>query len=282
MKKWIWQHENYPNYTYNKDYLNDSINKIKKLENELNSLFYSLDLKEQKELIAKSVASELIYSFKIENIDLEEDILLKNIKDDLSENGNYENSPYAGLAHLALNPRFDRDAVDIRRMRTWHSLLFSDNTHRFKHIKIGAFRDKSVCVGHYENSGFVIDYEAPPSEMCESLVNNLLENLKNSDENEFIKAALAHFAFVIIHPYDDGNGRSTRLLADFFTSKECKIISHSPIIYIRRREYYTLLKNCQSLKNPNPMDITKWISWYLEISTNALEIGIDELKFRFN
>lgn len=280
MKKWLWEHENYPNYTYDKSAFKESLEQIAKLENELNESFAGLGLGEQKELIANSVCDELLSSFEIEGIKLDKKPLLENSKAELSENGNSENSAYSRLAHLALNTRFDRDAVDIRRMLAWHSLLFSHGAYEFGRVIVGAFRDGPVYVGSYKKGEFVVDYEAPRAHLCASLVDELLKNLASSNENVFIKSALAHFAFVLIHPYDDGNGRSTRLLADFFANDKCKLISHSPVIFMRRKEYYAMLKSTQNLNRDNPMDITEWIAWHLEISIDALEIAIEQVKGR--
>ena len=280
MKKWLWEHENYPNYTYDKGVFKKNLEKISELENELDKSFAGLGLGEQKELIANSVCDELLSSFKIEGIKLKEKPLLENSKAELSENGNSENSAYSRLAHLALNTRFDRDEVDTRRLLAWHSLLFSTGAYEFGRVAVGAFRDGPVYVGSYKKYEFIVDYEAPPAQRCASLVAGLLENLAKSDENTHVKSALAHFAFVLIHPYDDGNGRSARLLVDFFANDKCKLVSHSPVIFMRRKEYYAMLKSTQNLNRDNPMDITEWIAWHLEISIDALEIAIEQVKGR--
>lgn len=278
MKKWLWEHENYPNYTYDKSALKDSLEQISKLENELNESFKALGILEQKELIASSVCNELISSFKIEGISLDEKALLENIKAELSQSKNNQNSPYARLAYLALNARFDREVVDARRMLGWHSLLFSRGAYEFGRVAVGEFRHNPVYVGSHKNDELVVEYEAPPAQRCATLVAELLARLANMDENIYIKSALAHFAFVLIHPYDDGNGRSTRLLADYFSNAKFKLISHSPVIFMRQKEYYAMLKSTQSLNRANAMDITEWIAWHLKISIEALKTALADVK----
>lgn len=277
-KNWLWEHEDYPNYTYDKESLRPSLEKIDELVSAVNTAFAGLDERTQREILALSACDELISSFKIEGISLKEKSLLKNLRAELSDDGNSENSAYSRFAHLALNSRFDRDLPDERRILSWHSLLFSRGAYEFGRVAVGAFRTEPVYVGSYKKYEFIVDYEAPPAKDCPKLVSDLLDFLATSDENEFIKAGLAHFAFVLIHPFDDGNGRSTRLLADFYANKNCKLISHSPMIYMRRREYYAMLKECQRLDKPNSMDITEWIAWHLEISTDALEIALANLR----
>ena len=79
MKNWLWEHEDYPNYTYDKESLRPSLEKIDELVSAVNTAFAGLDERTQREVLALSACDELIFSFKIEGISLKEKSLLKNL-----------------------------------------------------------------------------------------------------------------------------------------------------------------------------------------------------------
>jgi Fic family protein len=85
-----------------------------------------------------------------------------------------------------------------------------------------------------------------------------------------LKAAIAHFWFVTLHPFYDGNGRIARALADLQltradqTSQRC--YSMSAQIQVERRAYYNLLETSQR----GPIDLTPWLTWFLECFGRSL------------
>jgi Fic family protein len=86
-----------------------------------------------------------------------------------------------------------------------------------------------------------------------------------------IKAALAHFWFITIHPFDDGNGRIARVIADMQLARSDKsaqrFYSMSAQIREQRNEYYAILEKCQQ----GTMDITAWMKWFLQCLQLALD-----------
>jgi Fic family protein len=85
-----------------------------------------------------------------------------------------------------------------------------------------------------------------------------------------VKSALAHFWFVTIHPFEDGNGRIARALADLLLARAEKstqrFYSMSSQIQQERNEYYAVLEKCQK----GALDITPWIEWYLNCLQHAI------------
>ena len=84
------------------------------------------------------------------------------------------------------------------------------------------------------------------------------------------KAALAHFWFVTIHPFDDGNGRIARAIADMMLARSEKspqrFYSMSSQIQRERKAYYDVLERCQK----GTLDITPWVEWFLGCLKRAL------------
>jgi Fic family protein len=117
-----------------------------------------------------------------------------------------------------------------------------------------------------------VHYEAPESNRLEEEMAKFLHWFNTSDEiDSVLKSAVAHFWFVTIHPFDDGNGRIARAIADMQLAKSEKehqrFYSMSAQIRLRRNKYYEILEQSQK----GTLDITDWILWYLHCLDSALD-----------
>lgn len=91
----------------------------------------------------------------------------------------------------------------------------------------------------------------------------------NTQAEGYIRAAIAKFHFVTIHPFDDCNGRLSRIIAERclaeFEGTDLRLYSLSHVIERNRSDYYNLLEQCQRGNG----DITQWVNWFLDIVTEA-------------
>ena len=124
-----------------------------------------------------------------------------------------------------------------------------------------------------------IHYEAVPPKHIKKDMKLFLDFIHNSQENAYVKSAIAHLWFVVIHPYDDGNGRITRALADYcLPNNNIKLYSISSIIQSNKKAYYEKLEQTTKLvSNPN-CDFTAWIKWHLEMTNRAIKDSINLIK----
>jgi Fic family protein len=102
-------------------------------------------------------------------------------------------------------------------------------------------------------------------------MDTFLEWFNSEDQlDKVLKAAIAHFWFIIIHPFDDGNGRIARALTDQLLARAEnsgeRFYSMSSQILIERKRYYEILQKVQHSTN----DITEWMLWFLECLKNAM------------
>ena len=115
-------------------------------------------------------------------------------------------------------------------------------------------------------------YTAPEAERLESEMNRFIQwfNTDNSME-PVIKSAIAHLWFVSIHPFDDGNGRIARAIADCQLARadrtKQRFYSMSAQIMKSKKEYYNILESTQK----GSLNVSQWLVWYLERLTEALE-----------
>jgi Fic family protein len=114
--------------------------------------------------------------------------------------------------------------------------------------------------------------EAPPAPRVPREVEKFLAWLEEpGDADPLLVAGLAHLWFVTIHPFDDGNGRIARAIADMALARAEKIgqrfYSMSGEIRAQRSEYYNILEHTQNAD----LDITRWQTWFLECLLQAIE-----------
>jgi Fic family protein len=157
----------------------------------------------------------------------------------------------------------------------WHAHLFPGVRRTSDKFRVGAWRDDSQGpmqvmsgpIGRHK-----IRYEAPASARVESEMGKLLRWLDgNEQEDPLLKAAIAHLWFVSIHPFEDGNGRIGRAIAEMCLARSDgsaqRFYSMSSQILEERKGYYDVLEKTQV----GSLDVTQWLSWFLGCLDRAIE-----------
>lgn len=160
------------------------------------------------------------------------------------------------------------------RLIGWHAALFPTGYSGMHKIDIGNYRsDKNGRMQVV--SGYIgkekIHYEAPKAENLDSEMNTILNYINTPSDVDFvIQAGIVHLWFVTIHPFDDGNGRIARALADMILARSDKtkyrFYSMSSQIRKERSSYYETLEAAQK----GTLDITQWLDWFLQNLLTAI------------
>ncbi|MEX2598681.1 MAG: Fic family protein [Dehalococcoidia bacterium] len=153
------------------------------------------------------------------------------------------------------------------RLFAWHAALFPTGRSGMTKITAGAWRDDSsgamqVVSGPIGRER--VHYEAPWAVRLEEEMAAFLEWFDGDERlDPVLKAAVAHFWFVTIHPFDDGNGRIARAITDMALARSedspQRFYSMSAQIRQERKDYYALLETTQK----GSLDITAWLQWFL-------------------
>ena len=173
-----------------------------------------------------------------------------------------------GVVEMMLDAtqRYD-DRLTAERLFGWHASLFSTGRSGMHRITVGAWRDDRTAPMQVV-SGPVgrerVHFEAPAAGRLEVEMQRFLEWFNGDAAMEpVLKAALAHLWFVTIHPFDDGNGRIARAIADLSLARSegssQRFYSMSAQIREERGEYYGILERTQR----GTMDVTAWMEWFL-------------------
>ena len=165
--------------------------------------------------------------------------------------------------------------LTAERLFGWHSSLFPTARSGMHRITVGAWRGDRTAPMQVV-SGPVgrerVHFEAPAADRLDDEMRRFIEWFNSDAEIEpVLKAALAHLWFVTIHPFDDGNGRIARAIADMSLARSegssQRFYSMSAQIREERGDYYHILEQTQR----QTMDVTSWMEWFLACLTRAIE-----------
>jgi len=165
--------------------------------------------------------------------------------------------------------------LTAERLFDWHAALFPTGRSGMRAIKVGAWRQDSgdpmqVVSGPIGREK--VHYEAPPANRVSDEMNAFLRWFAKPDDTPpQLVAGLAHLWFVTIHPFEDGNGRIARAIADMALARSeetnQRFYSMSSQIRLERNDYYDMLESTQR----SDTDITRWQEWFLECLLRAIE-----------
>lgn len=167
-------------------------------------------------------------------------------------------------------------ALSTNRLFGWHAALFPTGRSGMHTITVAAWRNNQKDDPMQVVSGAMgrekVHFQAPDAERLNEEMERFI-NWFNEDKgmDSVVKAAIAHLWFVTIHPFDDGNGRIARAIADMQLARAdgtaLRFYSMSMQIRKERAVYYNMLEATQK----GSMDITDWLTWFLQCLGRALE-----------
>jgi Fic family protein len=196
-----------------------------------------------------------------------------------------------GVVEMMLDAtsRYDQP-LRAGRLHSWHASLFPAGRSGLAKIRTGAWREDSggpmqVVSGPVGREH--VHFEAPAAMRLEGEMTAFLTWFNADDAlDPVLKAGLAHFWFVTVHPFDDGNGRIARALTDMLLARSersaQRFYSMSAQIREERTAYYDILERTQK----GTLDVTPWLEWFLGCLDRAIEgartaLGAVLFKARF-
>jgi len=187
-----------------------------------------------------------------------------------------------GVVEMTLDATANCEApLTFERLRGWQAALFPTGYSAMRRIRVGAWRDDadgpmevvSGPVGRRK-----VHYRAPAAERLDVEMGRFVEWFNGRDlPDGLLRAALAHLWFVTIHPFEDGNGRIARAIADQALAQSegspQRFYSMSSQLRKERAAYYDALERAQK----GPVDVTDWMLWFLGCFSRAID-GAEEIR----
>jgi len=279
MPTYIHELRDWPTFRWNDEKLAARLADVRHHQGRLIGRMEGLGFKLRAEAILPSLTEEVIKSSEIEGEVLDRDQVRSSIARrfgmDIGGLTPVDRN-VEGVVEIMLDAtqNFDQPLTK-ERLSGWHAALFGAGRSSVKKIEVGDWRsDKDGPM--QVTSGYVgrerVHYEAPAAERLESEMRGFLEwfNAK-SRRDPVIEAAIAHLWFVTIHPFDDGNGRIARAIADMALARSEKtswrFYSMSAQIRAERAAYYEILEATQK----RDLDVTAWLEWFLDCLDRAFD-----------
>ena len=276
---YIWQRPDWPQFQQDTARLAKHLSRTRHIQGKLLGRMTALGLEMRSEATLRMLTEDIVKTNEIAGEILVPDQVRSSIGTRLGLDVGDLPAPdrnVDGAVEMALDATRNYAApLTEERLLSWHAALFPTGRSGIRRIRVAQWRDDTngpmeVVSGPIGRQR--IHYTAPPTERLGDEISRFLEWFEDTHSMEPVLAAgVAHLWFVTIHPFEDGNGRIARAIADMALarSEECpeRFYSMSAQIRTDRNAYYGILEATQK----GGLDITDWQAWFLECLARAIE-----------
>ena len=276
---YLYERPDWPRFHWNQEALTNLLAAVRYRQGRLYGRMEALGFDLRQEAVLQTLTEDVLKTSEIEGekLDMEQvrSSLARHLGIDIGGLGHVDHN-VEGIVRMTLDAtgRFDAP-LTAERLWEWRAWLFPDGSSGSERIATGAWRNDRTSpmqvvsgpAGHEQ-----VHFEAPPAGRLHREMTRFLEWFNESDEMDgVLKAGLTHLWFVTIHPFDDGNGRIARAIADMALARSeqspQRFYSMSSQIRKERTDYYRILEATQQ----GTMDVSVWMYWFL----NCLKRAID-------
>jgi len=294
--RYIWQHPAWPQLTFDAVVLAPALEQARLEQGRLLGLLSAIGLDQANAVQRELWVQEALATAAIEG----EQLNLESLRSSVAHRLSLADAPGSdrsveGLVQVMGDALANQAAaLDLDRLCRWQSALFPGGTSGIARIAVGRVRDHADAMQIVSGAlgREVVHYEAPPSPQITAELTRFLEWFENTRPganahvlNGIARAALAHLWFESIHPFEDGNGRLGRALADMALAQDMhaqdaqaspalvRVYGLARQMLKTRAAYYDALNDAQCLRGIAPdargIDTTPWVLWFVQTFTRA-------------
>ena len=292
MPQWIWQHPRWPRFDWQAEALAPLLRQITLTQGALLGRVRGADPALQGEFSLDALLRNIVNSGAIEGERLNVESVRSSLARRLGLQASVTVAPEdrsEGLARIMWDATTNLDArLTQARLLQWHQWLFAgDDGFLGRKIRIGAWRGAEamqVVSGRIDRP--TVHFEAPPRKGLESRIAEFIAwfNASRSEPglDPLLRSAIAHFWFVTLHPFDDGNGRIARALTDLALAQgqpgSIRFYAMSVSILADRKGYYRQLESAQKIASTEQsLDLTPWLRWFLVTLQDAVSSALAQI-----
>jgi Fic family protein len=280
---YIYEREDWPRFNWNREKITGLLAAVRHRQGHLIGRMEALGFRIREEAILHTLTLDVLKSSEIEGEILDREQVRSSIARRLgidiatlaAVSRNVE-----GVVEMMLDATQNYNQPLTReRLFSWHASLFPTGYSGMSKIKTGAWRDDAkgpmqVVSGPIGQEQ--VHFDAPAAGLLEKEMKAFLDWYNYDDGTDLVlRAGIAHFWFVTIHPFEDGNGRIARVIADMTLARSEQSVqrfySLSAQIRRERKTYYDILKSAQQ----GTLDITAHLEWFLNCLGRAFD-GVED------
>jgi Fic family protein len=268
----------WPHFTWDEKKVAETLATVRNRQGRLTGRMEALGFKLRAEANLQIVTEEVIKSSEIEGEVLNRDQVRSSVARRLGIDIGAltpADRHVEGIVEMMLDAtgKYDQPLTS-ERLFAWHAALFPTGHSGMRKIVVGAWRDDkagpmqvvSGAIGRER-----VHYEAPKAAELRKEMSAFIDWFNTNGIDPVLKAGVAHLWFVTIHPFDDGNGRIARAIADMALARSEKssqrFYSMSAQIKQEQNAYYDILEATQKAD----VDITPWLQWFLGCLDRAFD-----------
>jgi Fic family protein len=275
MAKYIYEHKDWTSFSWQDATINSLFGEVRNLQGKIIGQMSNIGFSTKEETSLTTLTMDVIKSSEIEGEKLDYDQVRSSIARRLGINVGgmvSANRNVEGVVEMMLDAtQHYKKPLTEERLFGWHAALFPSGYSGMHKIEVGRYRSGEMQIVSGAMGKEKVHYDAVPAERVKNEMTHFLNWFNEETKiDQVMKAAIAHFWFIIIHPFDDGNGRIARAITDLLLARADnsteRYYSMSSHIMIERKQYYAVLQKAQH----NSGDITEWLSWFLQCLKNAL------------
>jgi Fic family protein len=303
---YIWEHKQWPHFTWQNEVLQPGLNAVRLLQAQLlgdaEALPEGLDQQAQMDALIQNA----IRTSQIEG----EELNVESVRSSVARRlgllragvTDMATPQTDGLVNLLLDATQNyAQPLTLQRLCDWQAALFPEGAGPLADINIGTLRGDDlmqVVSGRVDKPR--VHFEAPPRRGLDAELQAFLNWFNTThEEDALLRAGIAHLWLVTLHPFDDGNGRVTRAVTDMalaqahahIEAQSSRFYSLSAAIMARRQEYYAQLEAAQKgemdsdapghpwpPRHSSVLDITPWLEWFLLVVKEAMQQALVRLQ----
>lgn len=278
MSEYIHNQADWPKFHWNRESLAERLAAVHHEQGRLMGRMEAFGFKPRQEAVLETLTEDVLKSSEIEGEKLDAEQVRSSIARRMGMDiGGLKavDRNVEGVVEMMLDATRHYDqALTADRLFEWHASLFPTGRSGMKPIRVGAWRDDTAGPMQVV-SGPVgrerVHFEAPAAGRLAPEMRVFLDWFNGNGETDWVvKAGFAHLWFVTMHPFDDGNGRIARTIADMALARSEKssqrFYSMSAQIQQERAAYYDILERTQK----GTMNITPWMDWFLGCLDRAI------------
>ena len=274
--RYIHQEADWPNFRWQPEGLVEPLAAMRHRQGRLLGRMSALGFDLRQEAVLGTLTEDVVKSSEIEGEALDAEQVRSSVARRLGiDTGGllHVDRNVEGIVELMLDATgYYEQPLTEERLFDWHAALFPTGRNNTGRIEVGCWRTGPMQVVSGAIGRERVHFEAPSeTRVAEEMLTFLDWFNAPAETDEVLKAGLAHLWFVTVHPFDDGNGRIARAIADMTLARSegspQRFYSMSSQIMKERAAYYDILERTQQ----GTMDISEWMHWFVGCLGRAVD-----------